>query len=160
MYIDEALYRRIVEVMPIPCVDLLVTEPEGRILLVKRKKEPAAGQWWFPGGRVHFGETREEAASRKLKEECGLTALRLSELGTLDVILPLPKPGTLSHGITTLFAASVPNMGVPVLDSQSSEARWRTRAEWLAEPLPGFVREGMGFSPRNQGPQRTGREVW
>lgn len=37
-----------------------------------RENQPEQGKWWFPGGRIHFGESRLDAARRKVKEECGL----------------------------------------------------------------------------------------
>ncbi len=55
MFIEDKLYEKILQVMPISCVDLLVMDEFGRILLLRRKNEPAAGQWWFLGGRVQFG---------------------------------------------------------------------------------------------------------
>src|SRR5262245_19410251 len=64
--IPSDFYRRILAVMPIVCVDLMVIDVDGRLLLLQRRREPAKGHWWFPGGRVHLGETRAESASRKL----------------------------------------------------------------------------------------------
>lgn len=44
-----------------------------RVLLVQRGKEPGAGTWAFPGGRLELGETLAEAAVREAHEETGLT---------------------------------------------------------------------------------------
>lgn len=127
--------------MPIPCVDLLVEDENGRILMIKRANEPAKGQWWFPGGRVNFLETREQAAKRKLKEECGLEALQVKEMGTHDVILDMPDDANQSHGITTLFSISVMEQGVVILDAQSLDSEWRRPAEWISIPLHPFILE-------------------
>lgn len=126
--------------MPIPCVDLLVEDENGRILMIKRANEPAKGQWWFPGGRVHFLETREQAAKRKLKEECGLEPFQMKEMGTDDVMLDMPDDANPRHGITTLFYIRV-RKGDVILDSQSHDSDWRTPDEWLSEPLHFFIRE-------------------
>jgi ADP-ribose pyrophosphatase YjhB (NUDIX family) len=139
MLVPEELYSRIVQVMPIPCVDLLVTDREGRVLLIKRKHEPAAGQWWFPGGRVHFGETRAAAAVRKLKEECGLHAAFAEELGTYDVILDASAAGYMSHGITTLFQIRVENRTPVELDDQSIAFDWRTVEGWRRDRLHSLI---------------------
>jgi 8-oxo-dGTP diphosphatase len=40
----------------------------GRVLLLKRKKEPEAGCWGIRGGALEFGEITEEAARRELRE--------------------------------------------------------------------------------------------
>ena len=48
---------------------------EGRILMVKRNEPEVVGahlHWEFPGGKVDFGETPEEAVVREIKEETGV----------------------------------------------------------------------------------------
>ncbi|MFQ5341898.1 MAG: NUDIX hydrolase [Anaerolineae bacterium] len=46
---------------------------ENRVLVVQRGKDPGAGTWAFPGGRLELGETLAEAATREAYEETGLT---------------------------------------------------------------------------------------
>jgi len=140
--IEERLYQQIRQVMPIPCVDVLVTDENGRVLLLKRANRPAAGQWWFPGGRVHFLEKRMDAVSRKLKEECCLTMTHADSMGTFDMIFTEREGRTGHHGITTLFHTRVRRTQV-TLDRQSQQYAWRTIAEWKTEPLHPFVRNGL-----------------
>lgn len=45
---------------------------EGKVLIVKRKYDPLAGQWSLPGGGVELGETLEESIVREMLEETGL----------------------------------------------------------------------------------------
>jgi 8-oxo-dGTP diphosphatase len=45
---------------------------EGRVLIVKRKYDPLAGQWSIPGGAVELGETLEASIAREMLEETGL----------------------------------------------------------------------------------------
>ena len=139
MRIPEELYARICGIMPIPCVDIIATDEFDRILLVKRRNEPAIGEWWFPGGRVCFGETREQTVVRKLKEECGLEAVNIEEIGTYDLILPLSTKDNLSHGITTVFHAYVDDVKSLKLDDQSKSAQWRPAKGWLSENLHEFI---------------------
>jgi 8-oxo-dGTP diphosphatase len=44
---------------------------EGRVVLVKRRFEPLAGQWSIPGGAVETGETLEACLVREMGEETG-----------------------------------------------------------------------------------------
>ena len=45
---------------------------EGKVLLIRRGKEPLRGRWVVPGGTVEVGETLEEALVREIQEETGL----------------------------------------------------------------------------------------
>ena len=45
---------------------------EGKVLIVKRKYDPLAGQWSLPGGGVELGETLEDSIVREMLEETGL----------------------------------------------------------------------------------------
>jgi len=62
---------------------------EERFLLVRRGHEPSKGLYAFPGGRVHEGETDEEAVRRELAEETGLAVESVSPLE--ELLLP-PSP--------------------------------------------------------------------
>jgi ADP-ribose pyrophosphatase YjhB (NUDIX family) len=142
MWISEALYSQILQVMPIPCVDLMVVDDAGKVLLLLRKNEPAADQWFFPGGRVQFGEQRRDAAKRKLEEECGLVSTQFQEIGTFDILFnDAPKPRI--HSITTLFKVRVGSGHGVRLDHQSREACWLTAREWLERELHPFIRESL-----------------
>ena len=47
-----------------------LVDVDGRVLLCKRPEgKPMAGLWEFPGGKLHDGETPEQALVRELKEE-------------------------------------------------------------------------------------------
>ncbi len=49
-----------------------VVSNKGRLLLVKRAKEPNKGKWSIPGGGIELGETIFEAAKREVLEECSV----------------------------------------------------------------------------------------
>lgn len=142
MWVSEELYSHILQVMPIPCVDLLVVDDGGDVLLLLRKNEPAAGQWWFPGGRVLFGELRRDAAKRKLEEECGLSSTQFQECGTFDILLNIGVDDCV-HAVTTLFEVQVGTKRKLRLDDQSYDARWLAPQEWLNFKLHPLIHSGL-----------------
>ncbi len=53
---------------------LALVVKDGKILLVKRAKDPDKDKWGLPGGMVEAGETLEQAAMRELLEETQVEA--------------------------------------------------------------------------------------
>ena len=45
---------------------------DGRVVLVKRRNEPLAGQWSLPGGAIEVGESLHDGLRRELREEIGI----------------------------------------------------------------------------------------
>jgi 8-oxo-dGTP diphosphatase len=56
----------------VPCVGAVVLDDAGRLLLVRRGREPSRGLWSLPGGRVEPGESEAAAVAREVLEETGL----------------------------------------------------------------------------------------
>ena len=71
MFIPKGDYEKILEVLPILCVDCVISH-NGKCLLLRRINEPAKGQYWFPGGRVNKNEKIKDASLRKAREEVSL----------------------------------------------------------------------------------------
>lgn len=67
----------------IRCVGAVIHDGDGRLLLIKRAHEPAAGLWSLPGGRVEQGESDTAAVVRELREETGLLIGRGLLAGTV-----------------------------------------------------------------------------
>ncbi len=59
---------------------------EGRVLLIRRGKEPLYGRWVVPGGTVELGESLHEALVREMREETGLEVEPLELLTAFDRI--------------------------------------------------------------------------
>ena len=57
---------------PIVGVGAVILDEAGRVVLVKRRHEPLAGQWSLPGGTLDLGETLEAGVAREVLEETGL----------------------------------------------------------------------------------------
>ncbi|MBN8705488.1 MAG: NUDIX domain-containing protein [Bacteroidetes bacterium] len=60
----------------------LITDSEGRLLLVKRAGNPGKGLFDLPGGFVDLGERAEDALKREIKEELNLVIKDLVYLTT------------------------------------------------------------------------------
>ncbi len=102
----------------VPCVGAVVTDGQGRLLMIKRGHEPGAGLWSIPGGRIEPGETDAEALVREMLEETGLVV----EVGSL--IGSVQRPG-LEDAVIDIrdYAATVVG-GTLRPGDDAADARW------------------------------------
>ncbi len=63
----------------------IVIDRLGRVLLVRRGRPPAAGEWTLPGGHVEEGESPEAAAVRELREETAIDGRVVAPLGVVEI---------------------------------------------------------------------------
>jgi ADP-ribose pyrophosphatase YjhB (NUDIX family) len=64
---------------------------DGKVVLIKRRFEPLAGQWTLPGGRLELGETLEAGLAREMLEETGLAVQVGPVVDVFDRILLDPE---------------------------------------------------------------------
>lgn len=69
---------------PLPVVAAVVVDARGRLLLVRRARQPMKGMWCLPCGFAEKDEAIQEAVLRELKEETRLSGrvLRLLDVST------------------------------------------------------------------------------
>ena len=96
----------------------VITDPDGRVLLVQRGRDPQRGRWSVPGGRVEPGESLEHAAAREALEETGLDVDPGRELW----IARVPAGEALEYEVHG-FAATVTG-GVLGHGDDADDARW------------------------------------
>lgn len=93
------------------------------ILLVKRKNDPEAGTWGFPGGRLEYGESIQAGACRELLEETGVMAAAGEVIGTQEVIVPSDAPGSVpTFHYILLGVLCAYQSGEPIADDDAEEA--------------------------------------
>ncbi|MFC5642568.1 NUDIX hydrolase [Kitasatospora cinereorecta] len=74
---------------------LLLTDPDGRVLLLKPTYRPT---WLYPGGVIDHGENPAECAVRELREETGLRiAMGSIRLLVVEWRDPIPDQGYHAH---------------------------------------------------------------
>jgi 8-oxo-dGTP diphosphatase len=60
-------------------VDIIITDNQNRLLLIKRRNDPFKNMWAFPGGFIEMNEKLVDSAKRELLEETGLNNIVLTQ---------------------------------------------------------------------------------
>jgi len=125
MMLSEAEYKRVMETMPVVCIDCLVQSEQGEFLLIKRKNEPLKGEFWVPGGRLLRNERLEEAVHRKMSEELGVGVEIIESLGFYEEFFDKTAQNAEGgfHAISFLYLVR-PLSDTITLDDQSAEWGW------------------------------------
>lgn len=119
-------YIEILRILPIFCVDVVVRNSRGKYLLLKRTNEPKKGQWWVIGGRVNKGETMEDAAIRKVKEEIGSRVKNLCPIGYFELVNGKNPFGVSFkyHSLSVVFSTVIDDKTAIKLDHQSEKFKF------------------------------------
>jgi ADP-ribose pyrophosphatase YjhB (NUDIX family) len=70
----------------VSCVGGIVHDAHGRLLLIRRGRDPHRGRWSLPGGRIEAGESPEQAVERELREETGLAVRAGAPVGRVRIL--------------------------------------------------------------------------
>ena len=100
------------------------------VLLVRRRNEPDAGLWGFPGGHVNLGERALEAAARELYEETGVIGQPLRYLTNVDIIIQNDNGGFSFHFLLAAVLCEYVS-GDPIAADDVSDAQWWDVADVL-----------------------------
>jgi 8-oxo-dGTP diphosphatase len=108
----------------------------GRLLLVRRGREPGRGLWSIPGGRVEPGESEPDAVRREVAEETALDVRVLRLVGRVRRAAPDGRVFDIGDYLCEL---ADPALSTPVAGDDADDARWVDPA--AAPGLPAV--EGM-----------------
>jgi 8-oxo-dGTP pyrophosphatase MutT (NUDIX family) len=107
----------------IPAVNVIVSDEQGRILLIRRTDN---GNWAVPGGAIDLGESMVQAAVRETLEETGIVCEVTGLVGIYT------DPNHLIHYTSndevrqefSIVLTARPAGGEPTTSSESSDVRW------------------------------------
>ncbi len=120
------------------CVGAIAVDDE-QILLVRRGRGPAQGEWSVPGGRVERGETLAEAVVRELREETGLNGVCEGLAGWVE------RVGDGYHHVILDFYVTIIEGAEPTAGDDAAEAAWVSLSEVadlrLTEGLAEFLHD-------------------
>ena len=78
---------------------------DGKVLLVRRARNPALNLYTLPGGAVETGETLKQAVAREVREETALEVEPVALAGEREVIVRDAQGGVERHFVILCFAA-------------------------------------------------------
>jgi ADP-ribose pyrophosphatase YjhB (NUDIX family) len=122
---------------------------DGKVLIVRRARPPAAGVFTLPGGGVEAGETLREAVIREVMEETSLTVEPVGLAGFREVI-GRDRDGKVERHFVILPFAARWIAGEVALNDELAEARWLAPAELegltTTEGLADVVRAALALA--------------
>jgi 8-oxo-dGTP diphosphatase len=121
----------------VACAGAIVLDGAGRLLLIRRGREPGRGLWSLPGGRCEPGEDAAAAAVRETYEETGLEVTAGRLVGRVE----RPGPGGITYLIDDL--ACTVTGGTLRAGDDADEARWIGAAELAALPVTEGLLEAL-----------------
>lgn len=119
-------------------VAVIITNPEGKVLLLEHYLRPTSG-WGIPGGFIDYGEQPETAIRRELREETGielenLKMIRIRTLGRhIEMIFRAESNDTAevkSHEIKSLGWFALDEIPKEMSSSQKSIVKKVLRGEF------------------------------
>jgi 8-oxo-dGTP diphosphatase len=117
---------------PIPGVGVAVLH-DGRLLLIRRGREPGQGFWAVPGGKVDLGERLADAAVREVMEETGL-AISVGPVVWVGESIGPGDPPEWHYTLVDFLGAPTGGSAIEASDD-AADARWVTLEEARLLPL-------------------------
>ena len=140
MNLDPASFLEVIEKTPLVSIDLMVVDPDQRVLCGWRVNQPARGTWFVPGGRILKGEKLDDAFRRIARAELGEGKWHRSDALLLGVFEHLhdtnfaEAPDITTHYVVLVYRIDVDEP--PALpDEQHSRYAWFSKTDLDGEAL-------------------------
>jgi len=139
-------YIKAIELTQLVSLDLILIDRDFRVLVGKRKNNPAKGYWFVPGSRLYKNQTWQDQLKRVSLDEVGheLTVTQSTLIGVYDHMYNSnfgnykDENGNIisTHyvSIGLQFAFDPKNLNEEIFKGQHSEIRWMKLDELLENP--------------------------
>lgn len=130
----------------------------GKVLLIRRGREPMLGAWSLPGGLLELGETTSEGVVREVFEETGVRVRAVEIVATVDRIVR-DKAGRVQYHyvlIEWLCMLEDEALRALVCGDDAIAAEWVGREEIysdayrLQEPTLGVIEKALKLAERQR----------
>jgi len=101
---------------------------DGKVLVVRRARNPGKGYHTLPGGAVEAGETLKDAVMREVREETALAIEPVALAGHREVIVRDATGRAERHFVVLCFASRLKG-GELSMSEEIDEARWLAPSE-------------------------------
>ena len=135
-YLSDEEYEFIYSRSPRICVDLLIYNTKGDMLLTKRSIEPYKDHWHFPGGRIKFREPVEKAIERIFKGELGQDLEVNPHMIGFCQFLEEEQKGQLRHSISLVHVINLRNDTDFMIDDNANDIRFFSGSEMPSPIIP------------------------
>jgi colanic acid biosynthesis protein WcaH len=132
--VDAARFLEVVDRTPLVSIDLVVVDPDRRVLCGRRVNQPARGYWFVPGGRIRKDELLDDAFERIASVELGGGPWPRSDASLVGLFEHLydtnfaDAPDITTHYVVLAHRINVGERLDPPED-QHSEYRWFSKLE-------------------------------
>jgi colanic acid biosynthesis protein WcaH len=138
-FLNKDEFAQVVRNTPLVSIDLIIRDPDQRVLVGLRTNAPAKGKWFVPGGVVRKYERLVDAFARIVKAEIGLDA-PIDDAKFVGVYEHLyddnvfGEEGFGTHYVVLAHQLNLDHQPPIMSDRQHSGFRWMTPTELISSP--------------------------